>query len=84
MTKEQIYQGIVAGILDVLDGLSEEDIQLASDLKTLGANSLDRAEIIEELLDQWGLDIPMLAFAETRTVQDLQDVFWEHSKSLQA
>ena len=46
-------------------------------LKELGADSVDRVEIIVTLTDRLGLDLPLSTFSGTPTVDALVDQLWE-------
>ena len=48
MTKDDVFQVIKKNILEVIPTISSEKITLDKYLKDLGANSVDRAEIVVE------------------------------------
>jgi len=57
-----------AVILDILPGLSAADIDDSAHLKDLGADSVDRVEIIMGVLDRLHLQEPLSTFSEVPNI----------------
>lgn len=62
---------VYAVILDVLPSLLPSDINESLHLTELGADSVDRVEIIMELLHRFGLSEPMSSFSELPNIRAL-------------
>lgn len=72
MTKEDIFNIIVSHTKDILPELETHEFALTDSLRDLGANSIDRAEIIMMTLESLDdFNAPMLEFAEAQTIGDL-------------
>lgn len=75
MTQDKIFEIIKEKIQEVLPELDEGKITLDSELKALGANSVDRMEIIDEtLLDLDIENIPQSEFGDAKTIQGVISV----------
>lgn len=79
MTKQYIFDLIVANTCEVLPDLKERQFTQADSLRDLGANSIDRSEIIVMTLDALSLNIPLVEFAAAANIGDLASII--HAKS---
>lgn len=64
-------------IFSILPALREKGIDESRHLKELGADSVDRVEIIMSLLQQFNLQSPMSAFSDVANVAGLIDLLSE-------
>ncbi len=64
----QIVKGI---ILEVLPGLSLEQIEIDKSLKELGANSIDRMEVVTMSMEALGIKVPMTEFGQVTNIEGL-------------
>lgn len=72
-TKEEIF-GIVQDITSDLLGQDKEDVKMESNFSTdLGADSLDKVELIMEVEKQLDIQIEDSAAYEIQTVENLVD-----------
>ena len=72
-TKEEIF-GIVQDITSDLLGQDKEDVKMESNFSTdLGADSLDKVELIMEVEKQLDIQIEDSAADEIQTVKNLVD-----------
>jgi len=72
MTKEDIFKIYVENIKEVLPHLQTHEFALTDSLKNLGANSIDRAEILMMTLESLDdFNAPLVEFAEAQTIGDL-------------
>jgi polyketide biosynthesis acyl carrier protein len=62
---------LVQSIRDVIPELAREDLGLESSLVELGANSVDRSEIIVRTLIELKVRRPMSAFRQARCLGDI-------------
>ncbi|MCM3291526.1 acyl carrier protein [Paenibacillus sp. MER 180] len=77
MTRESIFQIIVEHIREVLPELAGEQITLEDSLRELGANSVDRMEILVSVMQSLGVKIPMVNFGKASNIGDLVRIFQE-------
>jgi len=76
MTKAQIFQLICDQINIVIPELMQHPIAPTHSLKVLGANSIDRAEIIMLTMAALKVKIPLIEFAKVDNIQGIVDVFY--------
>jgi polyketide biosynthesis acyl carrier protein len=74
MTKEEVFTVVKKSILQILPDLDPERISIEGQLRDLGANSIDRMEVTTLSMEELGLKIPMLSFAQVANIEDLVDV----------
>jgi len=66
-----VFEGVKEIIVEILD-VAPEDITLESKLvEDLEADSLDIVEMVMQLEDKFGLQIPESAFEDLKTVKDV-------------
>lgn len=71
MTIEDIFAIIVGHTREVLPGLDDHAFQLTDSLRDLGANSIDRADIVMMTLESLSLKIPMVEVAKAENMGEL-------------
>lgn len=71
MTVEDIFQKIVENTTDVLPELEAHSFKLEDSLKSLGANSIDRSEIVMMTLEDLDLSVPLVEFAKVANIGEL-------------
>ena len=76
MTKDEIFSQISIHTKGVVPELENYNIQQTDSLKELGANSVDRAEIITLMMESLGLDIPRVDFFGAKNIKDLVEIFY--------
>lgn len=74
MNKEAIVEMLVRNIREVLPGLEDYSFQSADTLTDLGADSVDRAEIISLMLEELSLRIPRVELAGVSNLGELVEV----------
>jgi polyketide biosynthesis acyl carrier protein len=75
---EQVVCGVIG---EILPGLAPATIPAGKHLKELGADSVDRVEIVLTIMDRLGLDLPMSDFSTIPSVGDLIDFLCEAAKT---
>lgn len=78
MTKEHVYEVVKKVIIEVLPDLKPELISIEKRLKELGANSIDRTEVVIMSMEELGLKIPLMSFAQVSKIEGLVDVLTEN------
>jgi polyketide biosynthesis acyl carrier protein len=74
MSKEQILEVIFRHIREAIPGLADHPFQPGDSLKALGANSIDRADIIMMTLESLSLSIPLIKMAKAENIGDLASI----------
>lgn len=74
MNKEQIFEIITLHTRAVIPALKEHGFQWSDALKSLGANSIDRSEIIMMTLESLSLNIPLIEIARAENIGELAGI----------
>lgn len=77
MTQDKIFNIICAHAREVIPALSNYEFKCDDKLKNLGANSMDRSEILMMTLESIGLRIPMIALAGANNIGELSEILHE-------
>lgn len=72
--KEQIFALIVNYTKELLPELEEHNFKRSDSLEDLGANSLDRSEILLMTLEELNIDSPAVEFHGPKNIGELADV----------
>ncbi len=75
MTRDQIFQVVKNNVVDVLFDLDESKVVVDASLKELGANSVDRADIVTQSMEDLGLAIPAKELGGAKNLRELVDLF---------
>lgn len=78
MIRDDVCNAIKSSILKVFPDWGNHAINEENSLKYLGANSIDRAEIIMLTMAHLELKIPMINFAKAQNIGELIDIFYMH------
>ncbi|WP_025684408.1 acyl carrier protein [Paenibacillus maysiensis] len=78
MSKEELLTLVISQTCEVLPELAGHSFQSSDRLADLGANSLDRAEIVMMVMEALSLQIPRVELFGARNIGELVDVL--HSK----
>lgn len=70
----EILKGVLAEIMDI----DTANISEADSLKALGANSIDRADIIVTTIEECNVKIPMMKFSDAKNIGGIIDVILEN------
>lgn len=71
MNETKIFEIIRNNIIDILPGVDAAQITLAHSLKELGANSIDRMEIVVATMEAIGVKMPLTELARVENIQGL-------------
>jgi polyketide biosynthesis acyl carrier protein len=82
MSKEYIFETIVHTICEVIPELEGHAFQPDDRLVDLGANSIDRAEIVTMTLEALSLSIPRVDLSEAKSIGELTRIIYEKSQSV--
>lgn len=75
MKQDDIFTILCQHLSEVIPELNQRPITPSDSLKALGANSLDRAEIIMLTMAQLKVKIPLVDFARAENIQGIVEVF---------
>jgi polyketide biosynthesis acyl carrier protein len=78
MTTEEVFELVRSIVLEILPDIQAAEIRHDSQLVDLGANSLDRMEVVTEAMEQMNLRIPPNEFAGIRNISGLVEVLYRH------
>jgi len=81
MTKNEIFQIVKKNTLEILPKVSEEMITIEQRLKDLGANSIDRMDIVTQTMEDLAIKIPAVELAQVQNIQELVDLLYEKNNS---
>lgn len=81
MNKEDIVELVVRHSCQVIPGLAGHEFKQSDRLIDLGANSVDRAEIITITMEALSLQIPRVELFGTNNIGELADVLYEKLQS---
>ncbi len=82
MKQEEIFTIITGHCREVLGDLDEYTFQHSDQMKALGANSLERAEIITMTLDSLSLNIPRVDLFGAANIGELAEIVYEKLRSV--
>lgn len=82
MLKDKIFEMIKVNLIDILPELVDETITMEHSLKELGANSIDRAEIILETLEEIQMHISMIKFGKAKNIGEIIEIMLQESKDV--
>lgn len=80
MTKTEIFEVIKRNLLEVLPDLDQARIDPRHSMKDLGANSIDRADVVIQSMQDLQLKFPLHELAGVENIQGLIDFL--HTQSL--
>lgn len=71
MTRDDVFTVVKKNIREVLGHLNGQDIPIEASLKDLGANSLDRADITVQCMEDLQIKIPLVEFGGINNLEGL-------------
>jgi polyketide biosynthesis acyl carrier protein len=72
--RERAFSTIRRAIAEVLPDLEVDKVTTEDRLHDLGADSVQRAEVLILAMEELGIKIPMVAFAESKNIGGVVDV----------
>jgi polyketide biosynthesis acyl carrier protein len=79
MSIEEIFKIITGHVCEVIPKLEDYSFKKNDALKDLGANSMDRSEIIMMTLESLALNIPLIEIAGAENIGELATILHEKS-----
>lgn len=78
MTKEDILNEMRKNLVEILPELKEEEIQMTDSMKALGANSMDRFDVLTDTMDTFGIHMPLVKFGDLKNIGEIVDLLYEN------
>jgi len=72
-TKEEIFELLKSNLLEIVPDIDPDQVQPAASMKDLGANSIDRVDVILQTIEALGLKFPLHELGELKNLQALVD-----------
>jgi polyketide biosynthesis acyl carrier protein len=79
MSTQKIVDIISAHTREVIPELESHQFHGTDNLKDLGANSMDRSEIIMMTLDTLSLQVPLVEMVGAENIEELATIIYEKS-----
>jgi polyketide biosynthesis acyl carrier protein len=76
MTRDDIFTVVRRNVLAVLNDLDEADVQPQVTMRALGANSLDRIDIVVGAADELGIELSARDMTDVAGIAGLVDAFY--------
>ena len=74
MNVQDVFDTIVGHTREVVPGLDDHAFQFSDSLRALGANSIDRSEILMMTLESLSLKMPMIDLAKAENMGELAEL----------
>lgn len=78
MEREIAWNALKNSIYEVFPEFTTKNIHENNSLRDLGANSIDRAEIITSTLARLKINISLVEFAKSKNIKEIIDVISSH------
>lgn len=82
MAEDAVFQAVKDAASSVMTDLSPDVLTEHASLRELGANSLDRAEILMRVMEQQKLMVPMIRFAMCQNLADIARTLREAQRAV--
>lgn len=80
--KNEILKLIKENLIEIIQELEGTEISADQTLVDLGANSIDRGELITLTLERLDLNVSRIEFVSAQTINELADLIVEKKKQL--
>lgn len=77
-----VFDVVKKSILEILPDIEANDIIIEESLKNLGANSIDRMDIVINSMEALEIKVPLVEFGNAKNIQGLVDVLYEKKQQL--
>jgi polyketide biosynthesis acyl carrier protein len=74
MDKQKIFDILVRHMREIVPDIGHREISFSDSLRALGANSIDRSEIIMATREELSLEMPLAAFARAESLGELAGI----------
>lgn len=77
MNKQDVFQIIVNHVCEILPELEQHEFHPDDQLVNLGANSIDRAEIVAMTMESLQLNVPRVELASASNIGELAEIVYD-------
>ncbi|RCG27068.1 phosphopantetheine-binding protein [Sphaerisporangium album] len=74
MNEDVIFETVKRNVLEVLPDLEPDRVTMTGTLTDLGANSVDRADVVTMTMEDLGLVVPIAEFRDVHDIASLVDL----------
>ena len=78
MQRREIFKIIKSNVIKVLPDVHPDLITIDKKLKDLGANSVDRVEVVQYTMEDSNLIIPQVELGKANNLCDLTEIFYNY------
>lgn len=78
VTEQDVFEVVRRNTLEVLPEIPADLVRIDGTLTDLGANSIDRADIVTMSMESLGITVPIREFQSVRDIQSLVDLLRRH------
>ena len=78
VTEQDVFEVVRRNTLEVLPEVPTDLVRIDGTLTDLGANSIDRADIVTMSMESLGITVPIREFQAVRDIQSLVDLLRRH------
>ncbi|MCP4313772.1 MAG: acyl carrier protein [Bacteroidetes bacterium] len=82
MTKEKIFELIRENLLELLPELEGVSIDPQQSMKELGANSIDRVDVILQTMEAMSIKFPLSDLRKLENIQGLIDFLYDRCETV--
>ena len=76
MSREKIFSLIKHNVYEILPDIDTSNIGINNSLKDLGANSIDRMEIITMTMEDLNIKLSLIELGKAKNINDLVNIFY--------
>jgi polyketide biosynthesis acyl carrier protein len=77
MTRLEVFEIVKKHLLHVMEDLDPARVEEDKSMKDLGANSIDRADVIIRTMEQLGIKLKISELADVKNLRGLVDILFE-------
>lgn len=78
---QRIFGVVKANFLKVVVGVNPDDVTIDKSMTDLGANSVDRVEVVMYATEELGIDVPRAELHGARNLAGLVEILKRHTPS---
>ncbi|MEV6865208.1 phosphopantetheine-binding protein [Streptosporangium subroseum] len=78
MTQDVVFEAVRRNVLEVLPDLTPQDVSMKGTLTDLGANSIDRADVVTMTMEDLGIVVPISDFQSVHDIRSLVELLKKH------
>ncbi|MGC6177115.1 acyl carrier protein [Lacrimispora sp. 38-1] len=76
MSKQMIFEMMKESISIILPDIEPDQLSIDDSLKEIGANSVDRMDIIIDMMEKLDIKIPLIEFGELKNMGEIVDLLF--------